>query len=155
MNKCVERILGLIEEKGIKNSDLTSALGLQPTAVSEWKSGKMHSYQKFIGEIADFFDVSADYILGRTAFQHPVEWTDLINQYQLCDSDKQALVDRLLGLTHSKENGEIRSVAVKDEEDMSTIMELLSMFDKLNLVGKSRVIAAAADEYEKIKTTSN
>lgn len=154
MDICVERIVGLLEERGLKNTDLTEHLGLKPTAVSEWKSGKMSSYQKYIVDISDFFDVSADYILGRTPLRNGVVWDDLVKQYQLCDPDKQALVDRLLGITHSTEDGSVRSVKLADEEDMTMVLELLSMFDKLNLVGKSRVIAAAADELDKKKTTS-
>ena len=95
-----------------------------------------------------------DYILGRTPLRNGVVWDDLVKQYQLCDPDKQALVDRLLGITHSTEDGTVRSVKLADEEDMTMVLELLSMFDKLNLVGKSRVIAAAADELDKKKTTS-
>ena len=154
MDKCVKRIVELLEDRGLSNKDLTTYLGISYTAVSDWKSGKAASYQKYIGEIADFFNVSADYILGRTSFLQPTEWNDLITQYQLCDETKQDLVNRLLGVTLSTEDGIVRSVKLADEEDMTMVLELLSMFDKLNLVGKSRVIAAAADELDKKKTTS-
>lgn len=153
MDKCVERIVRLLEERGLSNKDLTNYLGISYTAVSDWKSGKVTSYRKYISKIADFFDVSADYILGRTPLRKGVIWNDFVKQYQLCDPDKQALVDRLLGITHPTENGTAHSVKPTDEQNITMTMELLSMFDKLNLVGKSRVIAAAADEIDKNKTT--
>ena len=149
MDICVERIVNLLAEKGIKNSELTDYLGINATAVSEWKNGKMSSYRKYIAEISDFFEVSADYILGKTHLRNGVVWDDLVKQYQLCDPDKQELVNRLLSIRYSSENGQVEFVKLQDEEDMSMIMELLSMFDKLSIVGKSRVIATAADELDK------
>lgn len=154
MDICLERIIGLLNEKGLKNTDLTSYLGISASAISDWKSGKVQSYQKYIAEISEFFGVSADYILGRTPMHNGVQWDDLIRQYQLCEPDKQQLVDRLLGITHNVDNGKVVSVRLKEEEDMTSIIQLLEIFDALDLVGKSRVIAAAADVLDKKKTTS-
>ena len=148
MDICLERILGLLAEKNIANAELTSYLGCASSAVSEWKTGKIKTYQKYIVEIADYFDVSADYLLGRTDLRKGGEWDDLIKQYQLCDEDKKNLVNRLLGLTII-EKGVPQRVELKDEDDMSAIMELLSVFDQLNLLGKSRVISVAATELDK------
>ena len=148
MDICLERILGLIEERNIANTELTSYLGTASSAVSEWKNGKIKTYQNYIVELADFFDVSADYLLGRTDLRKGGEWDDLVKQYQLCDADKLNLVNRLLGLT-TTEKGVPQRVELKDEEDMSAVVELLSVFDQLNLLGKSRVISTAAMELDK------
>ena len=151
MDICVERIVILQSEKGTTNKALAEYLKIPPTLISDWKSGKTNSYNKYIGDISEFFGVSADYILGRTPIRVGTKWDSLIMQYQLCDNDKLQLVDRLLGLTHSPDDNELSHCKLSEEEDMSMILELVSMFDKLSLVGKSRVIAVAADELDKIK----
>ena len=151
MDKCVERIVQLLTENSLSNKTLADYLSIPSSVISEWKNGKTSSYQKYIGEISEFFGVSADYVLCRTPIRTGTKWDDLIKQYQLCDDDKLVLVDRLLGLTHSTHDNSLTYCRVAEEEDMSTILELISMFDKLSLIGKSRVIAVAADELDKIK----
>lgn len=154
MDKCVERITSLILEKGYTNRSLADHLDIPPSLISDWKSGKSNSYFKYIAEMSDFFGVSADYLLGRTPVRAGVKWDDLIKQYQLCESDKQSLVDRLLGITHIDCDNSIYCSRAEVEEDMSMIVELVSMFDELNIVGKSRIISMVADELDKIKTTT-
>lgn len=150
MDICLQRIIGLLSERNISNTEFTAYLGCPSSAVSEWKKGKVSSYQKYIVQIANYFDVSADYLLGRTDMRKGGDWDDLIKQYQLCSDDKKILVNRLLGLSQ-RQGGIPKSVSTNDEEDMTMVVELLSMFDNLNLIGKSRVIATAADEIDKNK----
>lgn len=51
-------LLGNREQK-----ELTKYLGLNSVAFSEWKSGKSKSYRKYLIEIADFFNISIDYLV--------------------------------------------------------------------------------------------
>ncbi len=153
MDICLQRILDLMAEKGIKNLDLTEYLDISKTAVSDWKSGKRSSYFKYIVEISEFLDVSADYLLGRTPYRKGTIWDELIGQYQLCDPDKKEIVDKLLGVEYSAEDNKVHKVNLANEKDMALTVELLSIFEQLNLVGKSRVLATAADELDKRKTT--
>lgn len=46
-----------------EQQELTNYLGLKKTAFSDWKSGKSNSYRKYLIEIADFFDVSIDFLV--------------------------------------------------------------------------------------------
>lgn len=153
MDKCVERIVTLLAEKGISNKDFAAYLKIPPSLISDWKKGNITSYQKYIAEISDYFGVSADYILCRTPIRSGSKWDELIKQYQLCDDDKLDLVDRLLGITRNTDDGQMYCTKVEVEEDMSMVMELVSMFEQLTLIGKSRIIAIAADELDKIKMT--
>jgi transcriptional regulator with XRE-family HTH domain len=70
----LDRILKLIAEEGVNQKILCDAVGLNKTAFSDWKSGKSKSYVKYIDEIADFFKVSADYLLCRT--DDPTDYDD-------------------------------------------------------------------------------
>ena len=59
------RILMLLDEKNIQQKELSDYLGLSKCAMTGWKNGNNNSYMKHIPEIADFFGVSTDYLLGR------------------------------------------------------------------------------------------
>jgi len=59
----IERILRLIEERGITAYKLTTDLGLGSGAVTEWKKGKSKPGTEAIIKIARYFGVSTDYLL--------------------------------------------------------------------------------------------
>lgn len=69
---CVlDRISNLLKEQGKKQKDLTDYLGVSKNIFTNWKAGASKSYLKYIDKIAEFFDVSADYLLGKTEDQNP------------------------------------------------------------------------------------
>lgn len=153
MDKFVERITLLLSEKGDTNKNLADYLGIPATVISDWKRGST-SYLKYIAQMSDYFGVSADFVLGRTPIRNDFKWGELVKQYQLCDDATQDLVNRLLSITTASQDEQIFLTRTATEEDMSMILELVSMFDQLTLIGKSRVIAIAADELDKLKKTS-
>ena len=57
--------MSLLKEQGKKQIDLTNFLGLSKNIFSEWKSERSTSYKKHLPQIAEFFDVSVDYLLGK------------------------------------------------------------------------------------------
>lgn len=61
-----DKIDSLLQEKGTKQIDLTNYLNLPKTAYTDWKKGKTKSYTKYLSKIAEYFDVSVDYLLGQT-----------------------------------------------------------------------------------------
>lgn len=69
MQESYVRIKHLAELKGISISELQETLGFGKTAIFKWNSEeKTPKIDKFI-KIADYFDVSVDYLLCRT--NHP------------------------------------------------------------------------------------
>ena len=56
----LDRILLLLGDGDQKA--LTDYLGLKKTAFTDWKGGKSHSYRKYLVEIAEYFNVSIDYL---------------------------------------------------------------------------------------------
>lgn len=60
----IERIIKLLEDRGIEQQQFASAIGVGKQKISEWKSGKTKSYMKYIDKIADYLSVSTDYLLG-------------------------------------------------------------------------------------------
>ena len=60
-----KRLNELIKEKGIQKQDLAKAIGASKALVTIWTQGKSYPTIMYIIKIADYFDVSADYLLGR------------------------------------------------------------------------------------------
>ena len=60
------RIEQLTEEKGIKYSALSHKLSFAPNAVYEWFRTNSIPSLDYLIELANYFDVSVDYLLGRT-----------------------------------------------------------------------------------------
>ena len=61
-----ERLKSLRKEKGITQGQLAEILNYGYTAISNYESGRNEPSIKDIKKISDFFDVSVDYLLGRT-----------------------------------------------------------------------------------------
>ena len=58
----VQNILRLAKEKKITNQQLCKILETNPNKIYDWKIGKS---TEDISKLADYFDVSTDYLLGR------------------------------------------------------------------------------------------
>lgn len=58
-------ILALLKEQNKKQIDLTNYLGLSKHAFTEWKAGRNDAYIKHLPKIAEFLNVSVDYLLGK------------------------------------------------------------------------------------------
>ena len=54
----------LLKEQGKKQKDLTDFLGIGENRFTDWKSGRITSWNKFVPQIAEFLGVSTDYLLG-------------------------------------------------------------------------------------------
>lgn len=77
MRGCVvvlgQRLNKLREEKGLTQKELSSRLGMARTTYSGYENGSREPDNHTLEKIADFFDVSIDYLLGRTNDRKVVE----------------------------------------------------------------------------------
>ena len=62
----LDKIQELLKERNKKQKDLTDYLGITKNAFTDWKSGRINSYMKYLPQIAEFLNCSVDYLLGRT-----------------------------------------------------------------------------------------
>lgn len=60
-----ERIKQLRKEKGMTQEELAKTLGVIRGTLSVWEIDKAEPDNKTLGKIADYFDVTIDYLLGR------------------------------------------------------------------------------------------
>lgn len=61
-----ERIKPLFDNSDKTNAEIERLLGITPKTINKWNSGVVKSYRKFIPQIASYFHVSTDYLLGNT-----------------------------------------------------------------------------------------
>ncbi len=59
-----ERLRALRGEKNIGQDRLAKELGLSNASISYWETGKQEPCASAIFKLANYFDVSADYLLG-------------------------------------------------------------------------------------------
>lgn len=59
------KILILLDENHIQQKELSTYLGLSKNTMTGWKNGNNTSYMKHLPKIAEFFNVSVDYLLGK------------------------------------------------------------------------------------------
>lgn len=65
-SKLGERIKYLRNEKGIGQNQLAKDLQLSNASVSYWETGKQEPSAEAIFKLANYFNISADYLLGIT-----------------------------------------------------------------------------------------
>lgn len=66
-----ERISILRESRNVLQKDLAKAIGVDPVVLNRIEKGKRSARDDEIKAIADYFDVSADYLLGRNISKVP------------------------------------------------------------------------------------
>ncbi len=65
MRKLGERIKELREEQNLSVQALSRATGIQASSISRWENGRQDITGDNLIVLADFFKVSADFLLGR------------------------------------------------------------------------------------------
>lgn len=117
----------LLDEKGIKNADVSRATGISNMTLSDWKNGKTTPKQDKLLKIADYFGVSLDYLMtGKEPnagslysdenadllieITHKMkgdpEFADRLVKYMSLLNENKKSVDDMIDLMYSKEHKE-------------------------------------------------
>ena len=69
----MNRIRELREDRDLRQSDVSSATGIEQRTLSNYKTGKTNPDSYAIIKLADFFGVTTDYLLGvsKYSFNNP------------------------------------------------------------------------------------
>lgn len=67
----------LLDEKGLKNSDVSRGANVSNMTLSDWKHGKTTPKTDTIQKIADFLEVSVDYLMTGKEHEFTVEMADI------------------------------------------------------------------------------
>lgn len=65
MNDFPKRLVELRAEKGVSRQQLAKELNVSERLISYWEAGKRECNFDMLIKIADFFEESVDYVLGR------------------------------------------------------------------------------------------
>lgn len=98
MDLYIERIKPLFESSGMTDKDIEEALNLPRGVIYKWGIGKNKSYKRFIPEIAKYFNVSADYLMGLDSPSAGIK-KDPIREDGAVSQEKQQLLDMIDGLS--------------------------------------------------------
>lgn len=61
-----DRIFKLVGSRHGASKELASALGISPNNITNWKAGRSDAYKKYLPQIADYYNVSLDWLSGRS-----------------------------------------------------------------------------------------
>lgn len=71
-----ERFVELLQEKGITAYRVSKDTGVTQTTLSDWKTGRAVPKTATLQKIADYFDVSLDWLTGKTKYKNNQEVKD-------------------------------------------------------------------------------
>lgn len=95
----MNRIKELRQERGLKQTDLATALNTTRQAVSRYETGERGLDVETIFALCDLFDVTADYLIGRSTVPKPViteaDWL-LLDAYHRATLKDRGTVDHIL-----------------------------------------------------------
>ena len=66
MDLTMQRILNEMQNQNKQQTELGEYLNVTPNIITDWKSGRLKSYKKYLHGIADFLNVSVEYLKGET-----------------------------------------------------------------------------------------
>lgn len=69
----MKRLKSLREYRNLKQSELAKEFNVSQSTIAMWETGKRDPDSETIQKMADYFDVSVDYLLGRSEFPHTGE----------------------------------------------------------------------------------
>ena len=93
-----KRLRQLIDSKGINMKETAMALNMNPTSISRYFVAR-NPDTLAIWRIADFFNVSVDWLLGRTDEQYPdIPEKDrkLLDRYKVASDTDRLVIDTIL-----------------------------------------------------------
>jgi len=61
-----DRLIQLKKESGLLQKDIAISIGVSLRSYQRYESGERKPDSDILEKLADYFDVSADYLLGRT-----------------------------------------------------------------------------------------
>lgn len=67
-----EKLRRLRENMGLQQKEVADRLGVNPSAVTRWESGEKRPDLVNLVKLADLYNVSIDYLMGRTENPAPV-----------------------------------------------------------------------------------
>ena len=99
-NQVFQRILKIMDERGITQKHLTDQIGVNAQTFTRWKYENCRSYMKYLDRIASALEVTRDYLLNGTVQMtdsaYSLDELDLIKEYRLLTENKKRLIRNII-----------------------------------------------------------
>lgn len=130
-----ERLRLLRKENNLTQEQLASYFGMKKSRISQYELDKRQADDDFKKQLADFFNVSLDYLLGRTNDKNiidiPQEYTD---KYKVTSKDKKQYLEHM-----KKANEAFFMNDEFNEEDKKEILDTMNeIFWKAKTMNKRK-----------------
>ena len=114
MDDMLEKILDLMGPKKGSGKELADYLGVSGNVVTNWKNGSSKSYQRYVKQIAKFYGVSPEYLLGE-------EKAPEKNELPATNEE----LDKALEGVNFALYGEAKDLTVKEKQDVLKFIQFL------------------------------
>lgn len=99
-----KRLIDLRESKNMKQKDLADILNLKQSAVSKYENGLSQPPIPTLIRIAEYFEVSVDYLLGLSSIANPYtqekfspKEVEIVTKYRRLTPENQIRIDERMG----------------------------------------------------------
>ncbi len=142
-----ERIRALRESKGLSQQAVAEALQIKRESINSWENGLRDLKTASIVALADYFDVSTDYLLGRTECQSPD-----IDVQAICKKTglSSSAVQRLIGIKNkvssalSTDDLEDRTFPVWEYAATTALIDFFVCASELRFIAADACMCAAS-----------
>lgn len=124
MNRLGERLKNLRENRGITQKFLAEKIGVKANTLSGYESGRREPDAETLRKMADYYEVTMDYLLGRTRDPKFSQATEKI----VNDIDLGSNVDDLMKKYNLMFNGE--KLPKEDVEKITQVVKTLMSMKK-------------------------
>lgn len=131
------RLRQLRTAKGLSQIDLAKRLQIANSTLSLYESNDRFPDKEMLNRIADFFNVSVDYLLGRTDDPRPID--------QINEENKQRITEALKNDPEAAELLEFWE-ELKEREDLKLLFKQVRPLSDESIRRVIRIIKAIEDE---------
>lgn len=119
-----KRLKKLRKERGLLQKDIAQILNITTSAYGYYEQDKRDPDTKTLRILADFYNVSVDYLLGRTNIRNPYDDISSIS---------------------SKEFSDIDELSPESKKELEKFIELLKLKDKMEMDKSNDETSSALD----------
>lgn len=95
----MNRLRAIREEQQLRQEDVAAAMGVHFTTISKYELGTSSLTDELINKFCDYYGVTSDYLLGRSAWRSPVVSeldAALLTAYHAATPEIRAIIDTAL-----------------------------------------------------------
>ena len=143
------RIRELREEKGMRQVELAEILGVRQNTLSTWETGRYEPDGEMLQKIADYFDVSIDYVMNKaTVRRMPESSVDVVRMMRLIrtvENMSPSQFDETVNYADKVRAGQIEAYSIPVLGDVAAGIPIEAITD---IVDYEEIDAAVADSSE-------